>query len=60
MLADQAERILIFRRGRILDPEGAVRLQILAEPRRLDRGEPVMDVVEQMDVPAERLARRSE
>src|SRR3546814_3753488 len=39
MLADQAERLLIFRRGRILDPEGAVRLKILAEPRRLDRSE---------------------
>ena len=60
MLADQAERILIFRRGRILDPEGAIRLEVLAEPRRFDRGQPVVDVVEQMHVPAERLARRGE
>src|SRR3546814_10078971 len=35
-------------------------LEILAEPRRLDRGKPVVDVVEQMDVPAERFARRGE
>src|SRR3546814_6105544 len=39
VLADQAERLLIFRRGRIFDPEGTIRLEILAEPRRLDRSE---------------------
>src|SRR3546814_4812425 len=33
MLADQAERLLIFRRGRLFDPEGTIRLEILAEPR---------------------------
>src|SRR3546814_19098429 len=48
MLADQAERLLILRRGRTFDPEGTIRLEILAEPRRLERGQPVVDVVEQM------------
>src|SRR3546814_10364492 len=60
MWAVQAERLLILRRGRIFDPEGTIRLEILAEPRRLDRGKPVVVVVEQMDVPAERFARRGE
>ena len=60
MLADQAKRLLILGWGRILDPERAIRFQILAQPRRLDRGQPVVDVVEQMDVPTQRLARRGE
>src|SRR3546814_14432506 len=45
MLADQAERLLIFRRGRIFVPEGTISIEILAEPRRLDRGKPAVDVV---------------
>ena len=57
VLADQPEAGLVLGRGRVLEPEQPVRLEILAEPAGLDRGQTMMDVVEQMNVPAERIAR---
>ena len=60
VLADQLERVLIFRRGRIFQPEGAILFQILAQATGLDRGQAMMDVVQQMHVPAQRLARSLE
>ena len=52
VLADQTEVGLVLGRHRVLQPERAVRLEVLAEPRRLDRRQPVVDVVQQVDVPA--------
>ena len=60
MLADQPERFLVLGRRRVLDPEHAQRLERLAEPRRLDRREAVVHVVQQVEVEAEFLAQRFE
>src|SRR3954468_14206231 len=57
MLSDQAEIGLILGRSRIFQPERLVGLEILAEPPGFDRRQPMMHVVEQVDVPAKRLAR---
>ena len=50
VLADGAERRLVLRRDRILEPEQAVRLEALAQPRGFDRRQAVVHVVEQVDV----------
>ena len=60
VLADQAEAGLVFRRHRILHPEQAIGFEILAQPPGLDRGQAVVHVVQQVHVPAQRLARRFE
>ena len=60
MPADQAEGVLVLGRGRILDPERAIGLQVLAQTPGLDRGQPVVDIVEQMHVPTQRLPRGGE
>ena len=48
VLADQAERLLVLGRRRVLHPEQAVGLERLAQPRRLDRRQPVVHVVQQV------------
>ena len=48
-----AEAFLQLRRHRILHPPQAVRLEALADARRLDRRQPVMDVVQQVQLRAE-------
>ena len=53
VLPDQAERLLCFGGHRILEPEEVLRLEALAETRRLDWRQPVMRVVQQVDVRAE-------
>ena len=50
VLPDQPETRLIFGRRRVFQPEWAIRLQIFAQPSGFDRRQPVVDVVEQMDV----------
>ena len=57
VLADQPEGRLVLGGRRVLQPEQAIGLQVLAEPPGLDRREAVVDVVQQMDVPAQRVAR---
>ena len=67
VLPDQAEALLQLGRDRVLHPEQVIRLQLLAQPRRLDRRQPVVDVVQQVEVGPElapraleqRAARRS-
>ena len=53
VLADQPERVLVLGRRRILEPEQPVGLDRLAEARRLDRRQAVVDVVQQVEVEAE-------
>ena len=53
VLADELEALLQLRRAGIFHPEEVIGLERLAEARGLDRREPVMDVVQQMDVGAE-------
>ena len=53
VLADGAERRLVLRRHRILQPEQPRRLEALAEPRRFDRRQAMVHVVEQVHVEAD-------
>ena len=48
VLANQPERLLVFGGGRILHPEQTIRFERPAEAAGLDRGQPVMDIVQQM------------
>jgi hypothetical protein len=52
VLADQAEGLLVLGRRGVLDPEQAIGLQVLAQAPGLDRREPVVHVVQQVDVVA--------
>jgi hypothetical protein len=45
VLAHQPQRLLVLGGGAVLQPEEVVRLQALAELRRLDRSEAMMGVV---------------
>ena len=60
MLADQAEVRLVLGRRRILHPEQVERLECLAQPRGLDRRQPVVHVVQQVWLRAEPRAQRFE
>ena len=53
VLADQAEIRLVLGRRRVLHPEQVERLECLAEPRGLDRRQPVVHVVQQVRFRAE-------
>ena len=59
VLPDQAEPRLLFGRRRILHPEQMIRLEALAEACRLDRRQPVMHVVQQMESGPNSLRSRS-
>ena len=59
VLADQPEALLVLGRRRVLQPEQVVRLERLAEPRRLDRRQAVVHVVQQVQVGPEALAQRA-
>jgi hypothetical protein len=50
MAADQAQVGLELRGDRVLEPEELVGLECLAQLRRLDRGEAMVDVVQQAQV----------
>ena len=60
MLADGAEGGLVLGRDGVLQPEGTEGLEILAQPPGLDRRQPVVHVMQQVNVPAESLARGGE
>ena len=60
VLADQAQRLLVLGRGAVLEPEQVVRLQGLAQLGGLDRGHPVVPVVQQRHLRAELVAHRLE
>ena len=53
MLANQPEAFLQFGRNGIFEPEEMMRLERLAEPRRLDWRQPMVRVVEQVHVGSE-------
>ena len=56
VLSDQPERLLVLRRGRVLHPEQPAVLDSLAEPGGLDGREPVVYVVQQVEVEPEPVA----
>src|ERR1700738_2346039 len=60
VLTNEAERSLVVRRNGIFQPEQAVGLQSFTQLCRLDRRQPMMRVMEQVDVPTERRAGRLE
>lgn len=53
VLPDEPEGLLVLGRGGVLHPEQPAALDALAEPRGLDRGQPVVHVVQQMEAEAE-------
>jgi len=53
VLSNDPEALLVFGRRRILHPEQPVRLQRFAKTRRLDRGQPVVYVVQDVMLKAE-------
>lgn len=55
VLPDEAEGLLVLGRGRVLDPEHPEGFEVLAQVRGLDRGQPVVDVVQEVEVVAELL-----
>src|SRR6266404_3278542 len=57
VLANQAKAFLHFPRGGILEPEEMIRFQVFTQPRRFNRREPMVSVMEQVDVGAEFLAK---
>ena len=56
VLADQAESLLVFSRRSVFNPEQVVGLEGLAQPRRFNRCEAVVHVVQQVRVGADSLA----
>ena len=50
MLPNQRKALLVLRRSRILHPEQVIRLQRLAQPRRLNRSQPVMHIMQQVHI----------
>jgi hypothetical protein len=56
MLPDKPETFLIVGNHRILEPEQAIWLELLAKSRRFYRRQPMMNIVEQVNVRAERRA----
>ena len=60
MRPDQAQRLLVFGRGAVLEPEQVVGFQRLAQLRGLDRGHPVVPVVQQREFRAELVPHRLE
>jgi hypothetical protein len=60
VLADEAEALLVLGGHRVFQPEQAVGLEVLAEPRRFDRGQAMVHVVQQVHVPAHGVAQRLE
>ena len=58
VLPDEPERLLVLRGCRVLHPEQPAVLDLLAEPGGLDRGEPVVHVVQQVEAEPEPLAHR--
>ena len=60
MLSDQAEAGLLFGGSGIFEPEEVMRLETAAEATRFDRRQPVVRVVQQVDVGAELFAKSLE
>ncbi|MNW62447.1 hypothetical protein D3C74_405780 [compost metagenome] len=56
MLADQSQRLLVLARGAVLEPEQVIGFQRFAQLGSLDRGHPVVAVVQQRDLRAEFVA----
>src|SRR6185295_661289 len=54
VLSDDPESFLQLCRDRVFQPEEVMRLQIFAETRGFDRREPMMHVVQEMNVRSER------
>src|SRR5579872_4703794 len=50
MLADEPVRLLQLAGNRVFHPEKMIRFEALSQPRRLDRRQPVMNVVEQVKI----------
>src|SRR6266702_317629 len=53
VLADQTETFLQLRRNRVFEPEQMIRFEVLSEPPCFDGREPVMRIVEQMEIRSE-------
>ena len=58
VLADEAKAILQLRRNRVFQPEKMIRFQLLAQARRLDGREPVVNIVQQVQLIAQGIAQR--
>src|ERR1700735_4608595 len=56
MLADQLEGLLIFSRRRVFQPKQSIGLEIASQPRRLNRRQSMMHIVQQLDLRAMILA----
>src|SRR5260370_30096130 len=50
MLANDAKSLLQFRRNRIFQPEQVIRLQVFSQSGGLNRSQPVMHVLKQVDL----------
>src|SRR5216683_1392011 len=53
VLADQTETFLQLRRNRVFEPEKMIRLQFFSEARRFDGREPVMRIMQQVQIRSE-------
>src|SRR5881396_3888951 len=60
VLPDEPERLLVLGGCGVLEPEQAIGLEILPQPRGLDRRHAVMAVVQQMVIVAVRVAHLAE
>ena len=60
VLPDEPERLLVLGRSRVLHPEQPAALDALAEPGRLQGRQPVVHVVQQVEVEPEPLAHRAQ
>mgnify|MGYP006976406742 CR=1 FL=1 len=58
VLADELEGLLVLGRRGVFHPEQVIGLQRLAQPRRLDRRQPVVHVVQQVRLVADGAAHR--
>ncbi len=56
MLADQAEAFFVLRPQRIFEKEEVIGLKLSRQARGLDRRQPLVDVMEQLDLIAQRHA----
>ncbi len=54
LLAEEREVAVVLRRERVFEEEEPVLLQLLRQPDRQDRRHPLVDVVQQLDLVAER------
>ncbi len=56
VLADQAEALFVLRAQRVFQEEQVIRLKFLRQPRRLNRVQPLVDIVQELDLFAQRHA----